>query len=169
MIDLVERHRPEPGQRDLRGFEWRYLRRLCAKKWRAPALDHSGAVMEMAFSPDGDVLATVDANGNIRFWDGRTGSLRMLFQKVLERVTGIRFSPDGKMFAGLVDGQSVKVWDVRTSKLLHDLAPDDASSSGPSPSVNSLVIFHDLAFGPSGQLAAASSPGGIIRNAPKHS
>ena len=29
VLELLEQHRPKPGESDLRGFEWYYLDRLC--------------------------------------------------------------------------------------------------------------------------------------------
>ena len=40
--ELLERHRPKPGETDLRGFEWHYLRRLPHRDLRTVKA-HAGA------------------------------------------------------------------------------------------------------------------------------
>ena len=55
--ELLEKHRPRPGEADLRGFEWHYLRRL----FRGDLLTvkaHPGGVTSVAFTPDGKRLVT---------------------------------------------------------------------------------------------------------------
>jgi hypothetical protein len=72
---LLEQHRPKPGETDLRGFEWHYLHRLCHSNLLT--LD-GGAdlVWGVAFSPDGKRLASCnggvrdqDKPGEVKVWD----------------------------------------------------------------------------------------------------
>ena len=58
--ELLEQHRPKPGETDLRGFEWHYLNRLChadllTLKRQAGVV---GIVGSAAYSPDGKRLLT---------------------------------------------------------------------------------------------------------------
>ncbi len=55
-VSLLEKHRPEPGEADLRGFEWRYLWQLAKGEshFALPAQD--GPVQSIAFSPDGKTV-----------------------------------------------------------------------------------------------------------------
>ena len=59
--ELLDETRPRPGQADLRGFEWRYLRRLADEE--PLTLRHPTQVRKVAFSPDGRFLA-VAGEGN---------------------------------------------------------------------------------------------------------
>lgn len=54
--ELLEVQRPRIGEEDLRGFEWRYLWRLCRGDEQTTLRGHS--VSAVAFSPDGQILAT---------------------------------------------------------------------------------------------------------------
>jgi WD40 repeat protein len=77
-----------------------------------PLGDSVGA---MAFSPDGQMLATVHGDGTVRLWDltahdqiggpisYRTGG-----------VTAVAFSPDGKILATASDDGRARLWDVVT-------------------------------------------------------
>jgi tRNA A-37 threonylcarbamoyl transferase component Bud32 len=49
--ELLDRHRPGPGQADLRGFEWYYLQRLFFRgRWAAQA--HPRRAWALAYTPD---------------------------------------------------------------------------------------------------------------------
>ena len=50
--ELLEKHRPRPGEPDLRGFEWYYLDRL-ARGGQLRIDAHAGGVNSVAFMPDG--------------------------------------------------------------------------------------------------------------------
>ena len=92
--ELLERHRPHPGESDLRHFEWHYLNRLC----HAELLTLKGAAdrQHVAFSPDGKRLASARDEG--RVWDAQTG--RELL--ALKGAAGVvAFSPDGKRLASV--------------------------------------------------------------------
>src|SRR5262249_46368504 len=52
-VALLEAHRPRRGQEDLRGFEWRYLWRLCQGDNRATLRGHTDWILSVALSPDG--------------------------------------------------------------------------------------------------------------------
>jgi WD40 repeat protein len=75
---------------------------------------HTCGVDAVAFSADGQVLASAGADGAIRIWDVPTGQERAHLQGHTEPVWGITFSPDGKtLAAGSRDG-TVKLWEVAT-------------------------------------------------------
>ena len=57
-LSLLDLHRPQPGQTDLRGWEWRYLWKLCRSDELLRLGSHSNTVLHATFSPKGDVLAT---------------------------------------------------------------------------------------------------------------
>ena len=63
--ELLEKHRPRPGETDLRGFEWHYLRRLFRRDLLTIKA-HPGEVSAVAFTPDGKRLVTSGASGSGR-------------------------------------------------------------------------------------------------------
>jgi serine/threonine protein kinase/WD40 repeat protein len=58
VLDLLEQVRPEPGQHDLRGFEWHYWNRLCHSELRTLHVHRLEAL-----SADGSRLVTFDGDG----------------------------------------------------------------------------------------------------------
>ncbi|MBL9172652.1 MAG: protein kinase [Verrucomicrobiales bacterium] len=67
---LLDRHRPAPGEEDLRGWEWRYLWQLCRGEAFA-VLDNGSrsSSLSVRFSPDGARLAVGYTGGEIELWD----------------------------------------------------------------------------------------------------
>ncbi|KAL7787609.1 hypothetical protein V8C43DRAFT_288578, partial [Trichoderma afarasin] len=77
--------------------------------------DHSNSVNSVAFSPDGQRLASGSSDGTIKIWDVNSGSCQTL--ECYNSVLSIVFSPDGQQLAsGLSDGV-IKVWDIKESSL----------------------------------------------------
>ncbi len=157
MIDLVERHRPEAGQEDLRGFEWRYLWRLCGRKKMVSVLEHTDVFLAMCFSPDGKSLATSDVGGNIALWDVSTCTLRFQHQAYNYPFTKIAFAPDGQTLATLGSvwgegsfGMGIKLWDPQSGELKETIG----GSGNP-------IVASDLSFSPDGRSVALACPAEI--------
>ncbi|MBA3485528.1 MAG: protein kinase, partial [Pirellulales bacterium] len=95
---------------DLRGWEWHYLKRL--RHSTHPPLRHESPVFDVAFSPDGNLLATSTQAGNVRIWQAKTGQVVQKWPAHQKSATTIRFSPDGRFLAtGSLD-KTVNVWDM---------------------------------------------------------
>jgi eukaryotic-like serine/threonine-protein kinase len=58
---------------DRRGWEWRYLKRLCHADLMT-LRGHTNELWTVAFSPDGRILATGARDGTARLWDVTTGT-----------------------------------------------------------------------------------------------
>jgi WD40 repeat protein/serine/threonine protein kinase len=109
VVELLEEHGPKAGEPDLRGFEWRYLYRLChADLLTLKGL--TGRVSRVAYSPDGKRLAGAGGDRTVKVWDAQTGQELLTLK---DEGGGVAFSPDGKR---LVTGR--KVWDTQTGREL---------------------------------------------------
>jgi WD40 repeat protein/basic membrane lipoprotein Med (substrate-binding protein (PBP1-ABC) superfamily) len=110
---------------------------------------HSAQVWNIAFSPQGNRLATVSNDRTLLIWDtstaAPTGDNRPLLKIQLPSWSyAIAFSPDGKrLAAGLNDGTG-KIWDVASGTELMTLRGHDSEIWG-------------IAFSPDGKFIATAS------------
>jgi WD40 repeat protein len=101
VLELLESQRPQPGEEDLRGFEWNYLWRLCH-----PARLHlhrgdpkNSPVDDVAYSPDGRLLAVAfaDPQGAVTLFDADSG--KSVWTHATDSFCGpqrLGFSKDGR-------------------------------------------------------------------------
>jgi WD40 repeat protein len=73
---------------------------------------HSGAVCSLAFSPDGQRLASGSRDDTIKVWHVKTGELLHDFEggSCWEGVLSVSFSQDGQTLAAGLEGGEIKVW-----------------------------------------------------------
>ncbi len=99
------RLRPEAGETDLRGFEWRHLWHLCRGEQLATLTGHTHTVTCTAFSPDGKWLATGSQDGTVRVWDVSQRKTTVILHTTSSAVWNVTFTPDGDhLFAGYDKG-----------------------------------------------------------------
>jgi WD40 repeat protein len=72
---------------------------------------HTDIVWAITFSPDGQMLASVSADGTGKIWDWRTGTVLNSFD-FPDQVTSVTFSPDGQTLAigGVKEWPDAAIW-----------------------------------------------------------
>jgi WD40 repeat protein/serine/threonine protein kinase len=75
-----------------------------------PPLMSPGAILSVAFSPDGHVFATAGQKQPLRIFDRQTGRLIHKLGDPAD-LTGLAFRPDGTLLAGGEDGKA-RLWDL---------------------------------------------------------
>ena len=123
--------------------------------------DHFATVLDVAWSPDGNQLASASIDQNAKVFDMNTGLQVANFQKSLESNWGGRhfstaFSPDGKQVLSAGNDKLVRVWNVHDAKLARDVKGFEGdvlrilvTGDGTiySTSADKLVRVHSLADG----------------------
>ena len=80
-----------------------------------------GSIMSVAFSPDGELLATGDSLGEIHIRKLSDGKQLLSCKGHQGLVWALAFSPDGKTIASGADDCCVKIWQVDTGQCLQVL------------------------------------------------
>jgi WD40 repeat protein len=80
-----------------------------------------GGVLSIAFSPNGQLLAIGDTNGEIRLYQVADGRQVLTCQGHSNWIPSLDFSPDGNMLASSSSDHTVKLWDANTGQCLQTL------------------------------------------------
>lgn len=116
---------------------------------------HSGGVPDVAYSPDGSLIASIGARQEVKIWDANSGELLRTLVGADEFGLGLAFSPDGHILAGAFETQVI-LWDAASGVKI-------ATLSGQS--VNNMVGYNlgvgKISFSPEGKFLAAANMDGM--------
>jgi WD40 repeat protein len=104
----------------------------------------------IAFSPDGNTLATVCEDGNLTLWHPRTLAIKGILHSVLPGLHSVGFSPDGRrIVAGSNGKEAIKIWDFASREELVTLEGKGS-------------LFSYTRFSPNGNMIAARNLNGML-------
>jgi WD40 repeat protein len=71
---------------------------------------HENAVGSLAFSPDGQTLASAGLDSSVKLWDVTNGRERATLRAHTDQVNSVAFSPDGTLLASASHDRTVRIW-----------------------------------------------------------
>ena len=103
-----DRHRRNGG-----GGTWQRLARLFGLGKASEVLKgHGRGVNAVAFSPDGEIIASGSSDSTIRLWNPHNGMHLKTLEGHKENVNSIAFSPDGRTLASGSEDGTILLWNL---------------------------------------------------------
>ncbi|MBD1998674.1 serine/threonine protein kinase [Leptolyngbya sp. FACHB-541] len=101
-------------------------------------------ILALAFSPDGQTLASVGQDRNVRLWNPQLGQAKLTLPGHLDFVSAVAFSPKGQFLISGSYDCTIKQWDLKTGPKIRTFA-------GHSRAITTVAIH------PDGQILASGS------------
>ncbi len=140
---ILESHIPDPGETDLRRWEWYYLDSLCHKEV-ATLAGHRGRVNGLAWSPNGQRLLSASSDKTVRVWDVNTRKQTVMILGHQKSVDWVAWSPGGRRIFSHSESEAVRLWDSASGKSLGSMSADmPARKVALSHDGSRIVTTHD--------------------------
>ncbi len=112
---------------------------------------HAGPVWQVAFSPNGERVASAGADGKIKIWNFADHKLLRTFDKHTNSVSSLGWSRDGQWLTSGSEDKSVRLWDVTGNRQIGD------------PFTGHRKDVLAVAFHPNGKWIVSASQDGMVK------
>ncbi|NIS82526.1 MAG: hypothetical protein GTO14_20485 [Anaerolineales bacterium] len=85
---------------------------------------HLDDVSDVAFSPDGDLVASASMDGTVRIWRTADGELVRTIEAHEDHVLSLDFSPDGEYLVTGSDDRTTRLWRVAEGELVWEVGTE---------------------------------------------
>jgi WD40 repeat protein/serine/threonine protein kinase len=166
-LELLNRQRPKPGQRDLRGWEWRYLWQQTRSDALFTLCQQPSEVVSLAASPDGHWLAIGTCHkGGVSMWDLQTRQ-ELVRLAENEEYSRAAFSPTQPLLAFASstssspgpDRNTLRLWNTATRQTVAE-RPLKAMCNGLAFAKDGRTLVTSTSSGTEGQLTLWRMPEG---------
>ena len=167
-LDLLNRQRPQPGQKDLRGWEWRYLWGQTHSDALFTLCKEPAEINSLSVSPDGLSVAIGSYHGGgVSVWDLRTRQELIRLAKNEEYVRAafsptellLAFTGDADLASGEVQ-TTLHLWNTATRQMVADL-PLDGSCAGLAFAKDGRTLVTSTLSNTNGNLTLWRMPDGV--------
>jgi eukaryotic-like serine/threonine-protein kinase len=147
-LELLRAQQPRPGQSDVRGFDWRFLYRLCLSSSEVLATNTSG-FHSVDFSPGGRTVAFGSGDGVVEIFEAQTWRAVSRWAAHDGIVASLAFGGRNTLWLATVssDDGLLKLWDLANPGVLFA-----------TNSLRGHRSFVKLSFSPGGEFLVASTP-----------
>lgn len=117
-------------------------------KLRHTLRGHEGIIHQIAWAPDGRMIASGSHDRTACLWDTETGCLLYLLRAHAGPVKSVVWSPNGSTLASVAGTNAIRLWDTKTGRQNRVIARS--------------IYSHRLEWSPDGQTIASTDDGGRI-------
>jgi len=131
---------------------------LSSEELKIFSKDYYESVTDVAFSPDGKIIASCNYKA-IKLWDSASGRLLKMLVNHSDWIYSIAFSPDGKQIVSAGRDKTIKISDVATGQVLKTFA-DEAGQK--KEGLFELILW-SVTFSPDGKTVVSGDNSGAIK------